>query len=232
MTQRKIQYWVIPPKQNAQFAADMENVLQTYLQPLDECVPVVCMDEQPLQLLEEVNLPIPATKKHARRADYEYKRAGTVSIFMFCQPLAGWRDVSVRARRTKIDWAIEIRRILNGHFANAKKVILVCDNLNTHVTGAFYDAFDANEARTLLDRLEIRHTPKHGSWLNVAENELSSMTRQSLHGHRFATIKAIQSRLTAWTTATNRKQRGVDWQFSVDDARQKLKSLYPNIKSG
>ena len=232
MTQRKIQYWVIPPKQNAQFAADMENVLQTYLQPLDERFPVVCMDEQPLQLLEEVNLPIPATKTHARRADYEYKRTGTVSIFMFCQPLAGWRDVSVRARRTKVDWALEMRRILNGHFAKAKKVVLVCDNLNTHVTGAFYDAFAANEARTLLDRLEIRHTPKHGSWLNVAENELSSMTRQSLHGHRFATIKALQSQVKAWSKATNKKQRGVDWQFSINDARQKLKQLYPNIKSG
>ena len=151
---------------------------------------------------------------------------------MFCQPLVGWRDVSVRARRTKIDWAFEMRRILNDHFAKAKKVVLVCDNLNTHVTGAFYDAFPAREARKLLDRLEIRHTPKHGSWLNVAENELSSMTRQSLNGHRFATINALQSQVKAWAKATNRKQRGVDWQFTVDDARQKLKQLYPKIKSG
>ena len=134
----------------------MENVLQTYLQPLDECFPVICMDEQPLQLLEEVNQPIAATKKHARRVDYEYKRVGTVSIFMFCQPLAGWRDVRVGTPRTKIDWAIEMRRILNGHFAKAKKVILVCDNLNTHVAGAFYDAFPADEARTLLDRQKLR----------------------------------------------------------------------------
>lgn len=231
MTQRKIQYWVIPPKQNAQFAADMENVLKTYLEPLNDRFPVVCMDEQPLQLLEEVNQPIPATQKHARRSDYEYKRVGTVSIFMFCQPLAGWRDVSVRNRRTKVDWAIEMRRLLNGYFSNAKKVILVCDNLNTHVTGAFYEAFAATEARTLLDRLEIRHTPKHGSWLNVAENELSSMTRQSLQGHRFATIKALKSQVKAWANATNKKQRGVDWQFSIDDARQKLKQLYPKFKS-
>ena len=232
MTQRKIQYWVIPPKQNAQFAADMENVLQTYLQPYDKRFPVLCMDEQPVQLLEEVNLPIRATKKHARRADYEYKRAGTVSIFMFCEPLAGWRDVAVRPRRTKLDWAIEMRRILTKHYADADKVTLICDNLNTHVTGAFYDAFEPREARSLLDRLEIRYTPKHGSWLNVAENELSSMTRQSLHGHRFPTIDRIESQVSAWANATNEKQRGVDWQFTVETARRKLRHLYPKIKSG
>jgi len=232
MTQRKIQYWVIPPKENAQFAADMENVLQTYKRPYDQRFPVICMDEQPVQLLEEVNTPIAATKNHARRADYEYKRAGTVSIFMFCEPLAGWRDVAVRSRRTKIDWALEMRRILNDYYPEAEKVTLVCDNLNTHVTGSFYDAFAANEARSLLDRFEFRYTPKHGSWLNVAENELSSMTRQSMHGHRFATIESIQSQVSAWANAANVKQRGVDWQFTVQDARKKLKHLYPKIKCG
>jgi hypothetical protein len=193
MTQRKIQYWVIPPKQNSLFAANMENVLGIYKRPYDPRFPVVCMDEQPVQLLEEVNIPIAATKNHARRADYEYKRAGTVSIFMFCEPLAGWRDVSVRPRRTKVDWAIEMRRLLAEHYGDAEKVTLVCDNLNTHVTGSFYEAFEASEARSLLDRLELQYTPKHGSWLNVAENELSSMTRQSMHGHRFPTIESIQS---------------------------------------
>ena len=232
MTQRRIQYWVIPPKENAQFAANMENVLDTYAQPYDERFPVLCMDEQPVQLLEEVYLPIAATKKHARRADYEYKRAGTVSVFMFVEPLAGWRDVAVRERRTKIDWAIEMRRILNVRYQDTEQVILVCDNLNTHVTGAFYEAFPAAEARALVSKIDFRYTPKHGSWLNVAENELSSMTRQSLHGHRFGTLEALQKQTKLWSTATNAKQRGVDWQFSIDDARQKLKSLYPKIKSG
>jgi hypothetical protein len=230
MTQRKIQYWVIPPKQNSQFAANMENVLGIYKRPYDPRFPVVCMDEQPVQLLEEVNIPIAATKNHARRADYEYKRTGTVSIFMFCEPLAGWRDVSVRPRRTKVDWAIEMRRLLAEHYGDAEKVTLVCDNLNTHVTGSFYEAFEASEARSLLDRLELQYTPKHGSWLNVAENELSSMTRQSMHGHRFPTIESIQSQVSAWAGATNARQRGVDWQFTVEDARKKLKHIYPKVK--
>lgn len=231
MTQRKIQYWVIPPKQNAQFAANMENVLGIYKRPYDERFPVICMDEQPVQLLAEVNMPIAATKNHARRADYEYQRAGTVSVFMFCEPLAGWREVSVRPRRTKIDWAVEVRNHLLGRYANAEKLTLVCDNLNTHVTGAFYEAFEAHEARSLLDRLDLQFTPKHGSWLNIAENELSSMTRQAMHGRRFATIESIDQHLSAWATATTATQRGVDWQFTVEDARNKLKHLYPKVKS-
>jgi len=230
MTRRKIQYWVIPPKQNAQFAAHMENILGIYKRPYDERFPVICMDEQPVQLLEEVNIPIAATKNHARRADYEYKRNGTVSIFMFCNPLAGWRDVSVRPRRTKIDWAIEVERLMTGQYAAAERATLVCDNLNTHVTGSFYEAFEAEKARSLLDRLDLQYTPKHGSWLNIAENELSSMTRQAMHGHRFATIESIDRQISAWAAATNDKQRGVDWHFTVEQARQKLKHLYPKIQ--
>lgn len=183
-----------------------------------------------MQLLEEVSIRIAATKNHARRADYEYKRAGTVSIFMFCEPLAGWRDVSVRLRRTKIDWAIEVRDLMIGRYAEAEKATLVCDNLNTHVTGSFYEAFAANEARSLLDRLDLQYTPKHGSWLNIAENELSSMTRQAMHGHRFATIQSIEEQVSAWADATNARQRGVDWQFTIANARTKLKHLYPEIK--
>lgn len=232
MTQRKIQYWVIPPKQNAQFAANMENVLGIYKRKYDKRFPVICMDEQPVQLLEEVNIPIAATKSHARRADYEYKRAGTVSIFMFCEPLFGWRHVSVRSRRTKIDWAIEVRNLMIGRYRSAEKVTLVCDNLNTHVTGAFYEAFAAQEARSLLDRLDLQYTPKHGSWLNIAENELSSMTRQAMHGRRFATIESIQEQVSAWAKSTNLRQRGVEWQFTVENARIKLKHLYPQIKCG
>ena len=140
----------------------MENVLEIYKKPYDERFPVVCMDEQPIQLLEEVNIPIAATKNHARRADYEYQRAGTASIFMFCEPLAGWRQVSVRSQRTKIDWAIEVQKLMIGRFANAEQVTLVCDNLNTHATGSFYEVFEAHEARAILDRLDLQYTPKHG----------------------------------------------------------------------
>ena len=232
MTQRKIQYWVIPPKANAEFTAHMENVLDTYVQPYNPCLPVVCMDEQPVQLLEHINIPIAATKNHARRADYEYKRAGTVSIFMFAEPLSGWRSVQVRPRRTKIDWAMEMEHLLRTRYTEAEKIALVCDNLNTHTIGSFYEAFPPEQARELVRRIDFRYTPKHGSWLNVAENELSSLTRQCMHGRRFATIDEIRKETKAWETATNAKQRGVDWQFQIDDARQKLKSLYPKIETG
>lgn len=229
MTQRKIQYWVIPPDANGEFVAKMENVLETYEKPYDSRFPVVCMDEQPIQLLEDINIPISATKKHAKRVDYEYKRAGTASIFMFTEPLSQWRDVSVRERRTKIDWAIEVKRLLTGRYASAEKVILVCDNLNTHTLGAFYEAFVASEAHDLARRIELRYTPKHGSWLNIAENELSSMTRQCIQGRRFSTIEELRTETNAWQNAINDRKRGVDWQFKLDDARIKLTSLYPKI---
>lgn len=229
MTQRKIQYWVIPPKASGEFVAAMENVLETYAQPYDERVPVVTMDEQPVQLLKETRQPIPATREHPRRVDYEYERAGTASIFMFAEPLSGWRDVQVREQRTKADWAEEMARLLRTRYQEADKVILVCDNLNTHTMGAFYEAFPAAEARELVRRLEFRYTPKHGSWLNVAENELSSMTRQCLGDRRFGSIEALREQTAAWATDSNQKQRGVDWQFCVNDARIKLKSLYPQI---
>lgn len=227
MTRRKIEYWVMPPKADGEFVACMENVLETYALPYDPSIPVVCMDEQPVQLLKETRVPIPATKKHARRVDYEYERAGTASIFMFTEPLNGWRKVRVRKQRTKIDWAIEMEELLRMRYATAEKVILVCDNLNTHTMGAFYEAFPADQARHIVRRIEFRYTPKHGSWLNVAENELSSMTRQCLNGRRIGEIETLQAETTAWDTASNQKQRGVDWQFKIDDARTKLKSLYP-----
>jgi hypothetical protein len=227
MTKRKIEYWVMPPHADGEFVACMENVLETYALPYNPSLPVVCMDEQPVQLLKETRVPIPATKKHARRVDYEYERAGTASIFMFTEPLAGWRQVRVRKQRTKIDWALEMEELLRTRYASAEKVILVCDNLNTHTMGAFYEAFPADLARKLVRRIEFRYTPKHGSWLNIAENELSSMTRQCLHGRRIGDIETLQAETNAWGTATNQKQRGVDWQFKIDDARSKLKSLYP-----
>jgi hypothetical protein len=230
MTKRKIAYWVIPPQADAEFAASMEEVLDVYARPYDSQYPVLCMDEQPIQLLKETRQPIPATKKHPRRVDYEYERAGTASIFMFCEPLAGWRQVSVRKRRTKIDWAEEVEVLLRTRYASAEKVILVCDNLNTHTKGAFYEAFEPEKARSLVRRLEFCHTPKHGSWLNIAENELSSMTRQCITGRRFATVEKVGEETTAWHDYSNVAQRGVDWQFKIDDARVKLKSIYPKLE--
>jgi len=208
----------------------MEEVLDVYARPYDARYPVVCMDEQPIQLLKETREPIQATKKHPRRVDYEYERAGTASIFMFCEPLLGWRQVSVRERRTKVDWAQEVEQLLRTRYAAAEKVFLVCDNLNTHSKGAFYEAFEPEKARALVRRLEFCHTPKHGSWLNVAENELSSMTRQCIRGRRFATVPEIRAETTPWHEHSNARQRRVDWQFKIDDARVKLKSVYPKLE--
>jgi DDE superfamily endonuclease len=230
MTQRKIQYWVIPPKANGEFVACMENVLETYAQPYDPRFPVLCMDEQPVQLLKETRVPIEATEYHARRVDYEYERAGTASVFMLSEPLSGWRSVRVREQRTKVDWALEMEVLLRTRYAEAERVILVCDNLNTHTMGAFYEAFPAEQARELVRRVDFRYTPKHGSWLNIAENELSALTRQCLTGRRFGEIESLREETEAWSTASNAKQRGVDWQFKINDARVKRKSLYPKIK--
>ena len=208
----------------------MEEVLDVYARPYNSRYPVLCMDEQPIQLLKETRTPIAGTKKHPRRVDYEYERAGTASIFMFCEPLAGWRQVSVRERRTKVDWAQEMERLLQTRYQSAKKVILVCDNLNTHTRGAFYEAFQPTMARALVKRLEFCHTPKHGSWLNIAENELSSMTRQCVTGRRFPKVDELSEQTTAWQERSNARQRTVDWQFKVDDARVKLKSIYPKLE--
>jgi hypothetical protein len=230
MTNRKIEYWVIPPKADAEFVAGMEQVLDVYARPYDPDCPVLCMDEQPVQLLKETRLPIPATAKHGQRVDYEYERAGTANIFMFTEPLAGWRDVTVRLTKTKVDWAIEVARLLEGRYAGCKKLILVCDNLNTHTKGAFYQAFEPERARQLAQRIEFCHTPKHGSWLNIAENELSSVTRQCVAGRRFGDIETLRTETAAWASDVNSTQRGVNWQMTIDDARRKLKSVYPKIE--
>jgi DDE superfamily endonuclease len=231
MTNRKIEYWVIPPEADAEFVAHMEEVLETYAQPYNPQCPVICMDEQPIQLQREVRTPISATDKHPKRIDYEYERAGTASIFMFSEPLAGWREVAVRPRRTKVDWAMEMARLLEGRYAHCERVILVCDQLNTHTKGAFYEAFPAQRARQLVRRVEFRHTPKHGSWLNIAENELSALTRQCVSRRRFGDMEALQQETQAWSTDINCTQRGVDWQMRIDDARCKLISVYPKIKT-
>jgi hypothetical protein len=229
-TKRSIQYWVIPPKSNAEFVANMEDVLDVYSWPYDANVPVLCMDEQPVQLVEEVNPPIAATKKHPKRVDYEYKRAGVANIFMFAEPLAQWRHVSVREKKTKVDWAIEMASLLEGRYANCEKVIVVCDNLNTHTKGAFYETFEPARARSLVSRIEFHYTPKHGSWLNIAENELSSMTRQCVAGRRIGSADELRVETTAWHDDVNNTQRGVEWQMKTEDARTKLKSVYPKIK--
>jgi DDE superfamily endonuclease len=230
MTNRKIQYWVMPPEANAEFVAAMEEVLDTYEKPYNPACPVLCMDEQPVQLIKETRRPIPATKRHAQRIDYEYERAGTASIFMFTEPLAGWREATARPYKTKTDWATEMARVMEGRYRTCPTVILVCDNLNTHTIGAFYEAFPPARARALVRRLHLCHTPKHGSWLNIAENELSSLTRQCVSGRRFGTLEILQSEIAAWSSDVNNTQRGVDWQMRIRDARCKLKPLYPKIR--
>jgi hypothetical protein len=230
MTNRKIEYWVIPPDADAEYVACMEDVLETYAEPYDPNRPVLCMDEQPVQLLKETRRPIPATAKRPRRVDYEYERAGTANVFLFCEPLAGWREATVRERKTKVDWATEVARLLEGRYASSEKVVLVCDNLGTHTKGAFYETFEPARARAIVRRIEFRQTPKHGSWLNVAENELSALTRQCVARRRFADVETLRCETAAWSIDVNATQRGVDWQMRLDDARSKLRSLYPKIK--
>lgn len=230
MTNRKIQYWVIPPDADAEFTANMEEVLETYALPLDPLNPVICMDEQPVQLIKEVNPPIPATKSRPKRVDYEYERAGTASIFMFTEPLSGWRQATARPKRTKSDWAHEVATLAEGRYADCPEITIVLDNLNTHTKGAFYEAFEPERARSLARRIRFVYTPKHGSWLNIAENELSAMTRQCITGRRIGELETLRDEIGAWSSETNATQRGVDWQMTIDDARNKLKSVYPKIK--
>lgn len=231
MTKRMIEYWVIPPETNAEFVAHMEEVLETYEKAYDSARPVLCMDEQPVQLLKETRVPIPATQSHGQRVDYEYERNGTASIFMFAEPLSGYRQATARARRTKVDWALEVAHLLDTRYADCDDVTLVMDNLNTHTQGAFYEAFEPTKARAYLRRLTFCYTPKHGSWLNVAECELSCLTSQCLRGRRLGELDVLQSEISTWSQKTNAKQRGVDWQFKNDDARRKLKRLYPVNKT-
>ena len=183
-------------------------------------------DEQPVQLIKETRQPIPAAAGRPARVDYEYERNGTAAIFMFTEPKAGWRDVSVRERRTKLDWAHEVRRLLDGRYAGVPKVTLVMDNLNTHTTGSLYEAFPPVEARLLAQRLEIHYTPKHGSWLNIAENELSTLTRQCL-ARRIATLREMRAHVNAWQRKRNKQGNPVRWRFTLDRARERLRRVYP-----
>jgi hypothetical protein len=222
---------VIPPEADAEFAAHLENVLDIYAQPHDARHPVVCMDEQPVQLIGETRVAIPATQTHAKRVDYEYERRGTASIFMFAEPLGAFRQATARPQRTKSDWALEVAHLLETRYAKCETVTLVSDNLNTHTIGAFYEAFPPAQARASVKRLNLVHTPKHGSWLNIAECELSCLTSQCLAGRRIGELAVLQSEIAAWSEKTNAKQRGVDWQLQLEDARTKLKRLYPQTKT-
>ena len=227
-----IDYWVIPPECDAEFVACMEEVLETYEKPYDPKHPVICMDEQPVQLLKETRQPIEATLEHPRRVDYEYERNGTASIFMFTEPLRGFRQATARPQRTKADWAQEVATLLDTRYADCDQVTLVQDNLNTHTKGAFYEVFEPAVARAYVKRINWVYTPKHGSWLNVAECELSAMTRQCLTGRRIGEMSELNDEISAWADHTNAKQRGVDWQLQVGEARTKLTKLYPKIKTG
>lgn len=206
----------------------MEDVLEVYRRPHDPLVPVVCMDEKPYQLLGHAREPIPAVPGRDLREDSEYVRHGTCSIFIWAEPLAGRRRVDARPRRTRIDWAHEIDHLLSLDYPHAPRVVLVMDNLNTHTLGSLYEAFEPAKARRLAERLEVHYTPKHGSWLNIAEIELSRLTRQCLD-RRIDDLDLLNAELAAWQQATNDDQRQVDWQFTASDARIKLRHLYPNI---
>jgi hypothetical protein len=207
----------------------MEDVLDVYARPYDPGVPVVCMDEKPYQLLAHARDPIPAVPGpggHDRREDSEYVRHGTCSIFVWAEPLAGRRRVIARPRRTRIDWAQEVEHLLTIDYPDAQRVVLVMDNLNTHTAGSLYEAFEPAKARELAQRLEIHHTPKHGSWLNIAEIELSALTRQCLD-RRIDDLDLLNNELAAWQQATNNDQRQVHWHFTTSDARTRLRHLYP-----
>jgi hypothetical protein len=209
----------------------MEDVLTLYQRPEDVRFPVVNMDEQPVQLLAEKRVPLPMAPGRAMRVDHEYIRQGTASVFVFTEALRGWRKVSVRARRTAVDWAEEVKVLLDEVYPDAEQVILISDNLNTHKYASLYKAFQASEAARLRRRLELHHTPKHGSWLNIAEIELSVFKRQCLC-RRIPDVETLRREAAAWASHRNAVARGVDWRFTAEDARIQLKRLYPKLETG
>jgi transposase len=205
----------------------MEEVLDVYAQPLDPACPVVCFDERPCQLLAEVVEPLPTRAGQAARVDYEYQRRGVCNLFMLCQPLAGWRHTSVTQQRTKTDFAQCLRELVDVHFPNAPMIRVVLDNLSTHTPAALYETFSPEEARRLLRRLTFHYTPKHGSWLNMAEIELSVLVRQCLR-QRLPDIDALAAETSAWQTRRNAERATITWSFKLEDARTKLARLYPH----
>ena len=206
----------------------MEDVLAVYTRPFNPLVPVICMDEKPCQLLDEVRKSISAKPGRVKREDNEYVRNGTCSIFLFTEPLGGGRRCNASERRTKQDWAEQIRILLEEDYPEAERIVLVLDNLNTHTISALYERFPASQAFRLTQRLEIHHTPKHGSWLNIAEIELSALTAQCLN-RRISSLEIMHQEVQTWASDRNIHQKSVDWQFTVEDARCKLKHLYPVI---
>lgn len=221
---------MIPPDHDGEYVARMEDVLEVYRRSYDATAPVVCMDEMPVQLTKETRRPIPAGPGRPRRVDYEYERNGTANIFTFVEPLGGWRQTRVTERRTRVDWAMALRDLVDGRYADAKIIVLIMDNLNTHTLGSLYEAFPPAEARRLAKRLEIHYTPKHGSWLNIAENELSVLSRQCL-SRRIGTIDQLKSEVAAWEAPRNEEQVRVQWRLTIDQARIKLHKVYPKIQN-
>jgi DDE superfamily endonuclease len=207
----------------------MEDVLEVYTRPYDPKRPQICMDETSKQLIRETRAPLPATPGQPLRHDSEYERCGVCNLFLFFEPLTGWREVTVTARRTRTDWADAIRNLVDVHYPHAEKIVLVLDNLNTHTPGSLYEAFPPAEAKRLTDKLEIHYTPKHGSWLNMAEIELSILSRQCLD-RRIDTAPELQAEATAWEERRNQKGATIDWRFTTADARIKLRRLYPSYQ--
>lgn len=205
--------------------------MEVYSRPFDEKRPVICMDEKPFQLVDEYLEPIPMSKdNHIEKYDCEYVRKGSCSIFMFTEPLGGWREAHALPQRTAFDWAAQMKWLIDDAYPDAEKIVLVMDNLNTHTIASFYKAFEPAEAYRLSQKLEIHYTPKHGSWLDIAEIELSALTVQCLLGVRIPSIDDLNRTLTAWHKYRNAAQKGVSWQFTSEEARIKLKHLYPEVK--
>ncbi len=219
---------MIPPEQNSDFVAGMEMVLDVYKQPYLKDFPVVCMDESPKQLIKETRLPIPSSPGHVARYDYEYERCGVCNIFLASEPLAGKRFVEITERKTKTDWAHFIEKIAH-EYPKAKKITLVMDNYSTHKPGSFYDAFLPKKAKHLLDRFDFVYTPKHGSWLNMAEIELNVLNSQCL-SKRIDNMPKVIKECSAWQKHRNNMNARINWQFTMADARIKLKRLYPTLQ--
>lgn len=222
--------WCIPPERNAEFVCAMENVLEVYHRRYDPKRPLVCMDETSKQLVTETRVPQPPRPGQAERFDYEYARNGTANVFMFCEPLAGRRRVAVTNRRTRCDWAEQIRVLLDVQYPRAERVTLVMDNLNTHSLASLYEAFEPGQARRLIDRLEVVYTPKHGSWLNMAEIELCVLSRQCMGG-RVPDQPTLAASVERWQKDRNASRATIDWQFTTADARIKLRRLYPKTRA-
>ncbi|GAB5519958.1 MAG: IS630 family transposase [Rhodothermales bacterium] len=220
--------WCIPPRQNAAFVAAMEDVLSVYERVYDDQTALLCLDETSKQLLKETRTPLPCEPGQLWRYDYEYERCGVANLFMLFDPVRSWRRVVVRDQRTAIDFAEVVREALRGPYAKYERIVLVLDNLNTHTVASLYKAFSAAEAFALADRIEWHYTPKHGSWLNMAEIELSVLSRQCL-SRRIESRSDLERSVQAWSGARNAKRGGVKWRFSVADARCRLRHLYPAI---